>query len=160
VLGALILLSKPIALGLFDAFVFERMRADISLSVEPVDDVQVGEVFTLTLVLHNNETHQIDGLLYVDLDKGLYDAFEPVLSQPPWVYAFDDDVRRAHKLAYEFDLPPGPTPYLLQLRALRSGRWEGVAIYYRTTSRRQAGPPVAVTITVSDAANADVKAQQ
>jgi hypothetical protein len=111
-------------------------------------------------VLHNNETHQIDGLLYVDLDKGLYDAFEPVLSQPPWVYAFDDDVRRAHKLAYEFDLPPGRTPYLLQLRALRSGRWEGVAIYYRTTSRRQAGPPVAVTITVSDAAKADVKAQQ
>lgn len=149
--GALLLLAKPLALWALDAVVLERLRDDISLSVEAPNEVHVGDVCTLTIMIHNKEEHPIRRMLYVDLREGLYDGFEPVLSQPAWVDCFDDEVRRHHKLAYEVDIPPGSTAYLLQLRAAKTGRWEGDIHYYRTTSRRPVGPPVPISIHILDA---------
>lgn len=149
--GALLLLAKPLALLALDAVVLERLRDDLSLSVEAPKDVHVGEVCTLTIMIHNEEEHPIRRMLYVDLREGLYDAFEPVRSQPAWVYCLNDEVRRHHKLAYEVDIPPGSTTYMLQLRAAEAGRWKGDINYYRTTSRRPVGPPIPISIHISDA---------
>jgi hypothetical protein len=148
----LVFFAKPLAMSIFDALVLERFRDDITLSVEPPDEVRVGEVLMLTIMMHNAEDHPVDGMLYVDLRGGLYGAFQPVLSVPAWVYSFDDAVGHRHRLSYELDLPSGPTAYQLHLRARQAGQCQGEVSYFRTTARRPAGPSVPLSINVLEAA--------
>ena len=152
-LVAVVLLAKPLLLTLLDAVVLDRMRNHFSLSVETVNQVQLGETFSVTLLFHNEEDEAFSRMLYLDLDLGLYKGFEPASSEPAWLYNFNDDTQHRHKLAYELNLGLGDTPYELQLRATKAGLWEGSIHYYRTTSRRPAGPPIPLSIHVIPAAS-------
>lgn len=124
-------------------------RGRFSISVEQPPQARVGDTLSLNLVMENFEDRVIDGMLYVDLSGGLYDGLTPIQSQPPWLYAFDDDVQRRHKLSFELELVPGPNRYRLDFEAKASGAWDGELSYYRTTTRRPVGPPVSILVRVA-----------
>ncbi len=148
----LVIVTAGWLLTTFGRSVTGFFRDDVSLSVAYAPSVAVGDVVRLDITMDNGEPHEVDGMLYVDLDGGLYRGFEPAASTPAWFYAFDDEVRGRHRLAYELALRPGPNRYLLELRAHTVGQWQGRIHYYRATSRHPLGPPPVVSIRVDGVA--------
>ena len=85
-IGALVFLAKPLALSISDAVVLEKLRDDISLSVEPPEEVQAGEVFTLTIMMHNEEEYPVE---HGELLIGLHSAQEVrIRTCKPFLTAF------------------------------------------------------------------------
>lgn len=134
--------------GGFGGLISDFGRGRFAITVEPVPEARVAETVSLHLVMENFEDREIDGMLYVDLDRGLYEGLRPIRSQPAWVYVFDDDVQRRHKLSFALELTPGRNSYRIELEAKSPGRWQGELEYYRTTRRHPVGPPVVVAVSV------------
>jgi hypothetical protein len=144
---ALFLFARPLVLGLV-AVAFHSPVTELTLTVEHADQLKLGDLLDVTLTFTSAQEQRDPRVLYVDLTERLYEAFEPAGSEPAWLYAFDDDIRNAHKLSFDLDLTGGSTVVNLKLKARQPGEWEGQVEYYRTVKRHPAGPPVTVAVTI------------